>query len=309
MNHSSPKDFFLHLAAIVALYAVAVSFLVVVFQSVNIIIPDQLSSSYAIIHEQNMIRWSLAMLIIIFPLFLGANKLLNKAYKENPIVKELRIRKWLLYFTLFAAAAIIAGDLVTLIFNFLNGELTLRFILKIFAVLLVAGIIGVYYMRDIKNAFKEKEIKIWVYIVSIIMIATIVFGFLLVGSPSEERARRFDEQRVQDLQTIQSQVLSYWINTGTIPQDMKTLEDPLSGFPIPTDPETNEPYFYEVLEKQKFSLCAEFTKESMEENSLVEGPVVPVKYDLITDSNWKHGIGRTCFERTIDENKYPPKEK
>ncbi len=70
---TSPKDFFLHLLSILALYFSAISFLVLIFQYINIWIPDQLDqTSYELRHYVYLkqIRWSLASLIVIFPTYI-----------------------------------------------------------------------------------------------------------------------------------------------------------------------------------------------------------------------------------------------
>src|SRR3989344_7866090 len=119
---TSPKDFFLHLLSIIALYTRATAFLVLIFQYVNIWFPDVLEGGgyYARFANYGPIRWSLATLLVFFPIYLFVGRFLNKNYESNPAKRNLRIRKWLLYFTLFAAALIIIGDLVVLINNFLE---------------------------------------------------------------------------------------------------------------------------------------------------------------------------------------------
>ena len=68
-----------------------------------------------------------------------------------PEKRNLRIRKWLIYFTLFAAALIIIGDLVALIFSLLGGELTVRFLLKVVTIFFVAGSVFYYYLWDLRR--------------------------------------------------------------------------------------------------------------------------------------------------------------
>ena len=156
-NKVSPKDVFTHLLAIVALYASAVSFLVLVFQTVNIWFPDILTEAgyYARLGANNAIRWSIASLVIVFPVYVMTMRYLGKSYEENPSKRNLRVRKWLMYFTVFIAALVIMGDLVTLINNLLNGELTVRFGLKVGTVLFVAGSIFYYYFSDLKKHHTE----------------------------------------------------------------------------------------------------------------------------------------------------------
>ena len=149
---TSPKDVFLHLLSILTLYTSGVAFLVLVFQYVNILFPDILEGGYyALTGARAAIRWSIASLIVVFPVYIFTTWHLNKAYDRNPSQRNLRIRKWLVYFTLFAAALIIIGDLVTLINRLLEGELTARFILKVLAVFFVAGSTFWYYISDLKR--------------------------------------------------------------------------------------------------------------------------------------------------------------
>ncbi|MEK7192058.1 MAG: DUF5671 domain-containing protein [Patescibacteria group bacterium] len=155
MTKVSPKDVFLHLLSIAALYTSAISFLVLIFQYVNVLLPDPVAPDgagyYALQSAYSGIRWSIASLIVVFPIYIWVSWLLDRSYKANSLKRNLGIRKWLIYFTLFAAALIIIGDLVTLIFNLLGGELTLRFILKVLAVLFVAGSVFGYYLQDIRR--------------------------------------------------------------------------------------------------------------------------------------------------------------
>lgn len=136
----------------VTLYVSAVAFTVLIFQYVNILIPDPLyPESYVPSSAYRSIRWAIASLVVVFPAYLWTSWFLGKSYTAVPDKRNLRIRKWLIYFTLFAAALIILGDLVTLVFRLLEGELTLRFVLKVFAVFFVAGSVFGYYLADIRK--------------------------------------------------------------------------------------------------------------------------------------------------------------
>lgn len=150
---TSPKNVFLHLLAIITLYASAGSFIALLFQYINILFPDSLIAVDAYYYLQGAyatIRWSIASLIIVFPVYIWVTWFLQKEMKHNPEKANLKIRKWLVYFTLFLAALTIIGDLVTLVFNLLGGEITLHFILKVIVVLFTAGTIFVYYLWDLR---------------------------------------------------------------------------------------------------------------------------------------------------------------
>ena len=122
-----PRDVFLHLFVMVALYWVSISFITLCWQYINYFFPDILAIRYGNQSYIWAIRFSVASLIIIFPLFILASWYLNKIYEREAQVRESKIRKWLIYLTLFAASLIIIGDLVSVIYNFLGGDVTTKF--------------------------------------------------------------------------------------------------------------------------------------------------------------------------------------
>ena len=150
---TSPKDIFLHLLAIITLYVSAGSFIALLFQYINLLIPDTLDQGghYARASSLQTIRWAISSLVVIFPVYLVTSWYLNKGYVSLPEKRSLKIRKWLIYVALFAAALIIIGDLVALIFNLLGGEFTIRFILKVLTIFFVAGSVFHYYLWDLRR--------------------------------------------------------------------------------------------------------------------------------------------------------------
>jgi hypothetical protein len=116
---TTPKHVFLHLFVIIMLYASTINFVTLLFQYINYWVADPLlRTSYAVSYNADLIRFGIASLIIIFPVFILSSKFLNKSYIKNAAIREMRIRKWLIYFTLFVSALIIVGDLVSIILSF-----------------------------------------------------------------------------------------------------------------------------------------------------------------------------------------------
>lgn len=301
---SSPRDVFLYLLAIVTLYIGAVSFGALLFQYVNYFFPDPLIDAYQ--NASGSVRWAIAALVIVFPVYVWISWFLNRDALRDPEKRELRIRRWLIYFTLFLAAIIIITDLVVLIYNFLGGELSGRFVLKVFAVLFIAATVFGYYLWDLRRpttATRDAAMRMFVWAVIAIVAVSTIGGFFLVGSPFAERMRRFDEQRIGDLQNIQWQIVSYWQRKEKLPASLEDLRDPLSGFMVPIDPNTGATYEYRALGGLKFELCATFEAANQGEGRPLAKPIGLEPVGLET---WPHGIGRTCFERTIDPELYPP---
>lgn len=50
---------------------------------------------------------------------------------------------------------VLVGDMITLVYNLLGGELTARFVLKIVVAGVIAGAIFGYYLTDLRHEEKE----------------------------------------------------------------------------------------------------------------------------------------------------------
>lgn len=315
IKKTAAKEVFLHFLAIFTLYGSAVSFLTLLFQYINFLVPDPLSPEIGYARSYlGPLRLAISTLIVVYPVFIIVSWFLNRSYFQDSQKRELRLRKWLIYFTLFAAAIIIIGDLVKVVYTFLGGEVTWRFILKAFSVLLVAGLVFGYYLNEVRRIEHSKKVKRFVWAVSIIVGLALIGGFFIVGSPKEERLYRFDEQRVFDLQNIQSQIINYWQRKERLPELLDILKDPISGYQIPADPQTGAAYGYTVKGNLTFELCAVFnrpTPKTPSQNSKT-GMAIPIRspfgaYD--PNQSWEHNEGTACFERTIDKELYTPFEK
>lgn len=305
MQKTAPKDVFLHLLATAALYASVVSFITLVFQYINYLFPDQLN--YYREGTLNSIRWSTSVLIPVFIVFILVSWLINREDR-----REIKIRKWLIYLTLFLAAIAIIGDLVTLIYNFYGGELTMPFFFKILSLLLIAAGVFGYYIWDLKlERADHKKNKIIAWAVSVVVLIVVIGGFFIVGSPAQQRARRFDERRINDLQTIQRQLLNYWVQKGGLPGILEKVEDSISGFALPKDPETGADYEYHTtsFNPPVFQLCATFKTDSNSrtQSTYFEKPRTIPLVGGAYSQNWNHGPGRQCFTREIDPELYKTK--
>ncbi len=149
----SAKEAFIYLVLFLCLYISSFAFGSLLFDFVNRAFPDTLNSyGYT---DDNSVRMAVSSLIVAFPLYLWLTKVMLDAIRKDPEKKASKIRKWLTYLTLFVAAGVIIGDLITLLYNFLGGDLTMRFSLKVLTVLLIAGLIFGYYLWDLRKEEKN----------------------------------------------------------------------------------------------------------------------------------------------------------
>ncbi|MES2216141.1 MAG: DUF5671 domain-containing protein [Patescibacteria group bacterium] len=309
---TTPKDFFLHLAATVALYVSAGALINLSLSVVDYMVPDKLAGYF----YAPSIAWPISMLVVLIPALYIIEWFIHQDYRRMPEKMTLWIRRWRIHLTLFLAGATIIGDLIALINTYLNGEISMRFFYKVVAVFIIAGVIFAYYLFDRRDATTHgKKMRYTLAGVGLLVVlAAIILGFTAVGSPSKQRAIRFDNQRVSDLQNIQWQVLNQWQTKGAVPVALSELADSLSGYMVPTDPDTKAAYEYTKKSNTSFELCSTFslaTQDLQGRGAYGGGGVAyptmsyPYPGDGGLDSNWKHESGRTCFTRTIDPQKYP----
>jgi hypothetical protein len=298
---STPQDVFLNLFNILTFYLSVIGFITLYIQYINAIFPDALN--YYITGIGEAVRVSSSIILIAVPSYLLTAWLLAKDLFANPEKREFKLRKWLIYFTLFVSAVTIIIDLITFVYNFLSGEITVRFFLKILVVLLVAGAVFGYYMWDLKRKELSSRLpKILSMVLAGLMLVSVVVGFFIIGTPATQRNRRFDETRVQNLQMMQNQVINYWTQKGVLPNQISLINDSISGFVTPVDPKTNQAYGYRVVDQKTFELCADFETINDVSKTMMEGQY----YDSF-NQNWNHRAERTCFNRAIDPELYQPK--
>lgn len=309
---TTPKDFFLYVGVMALLYGSITALINLLFAYINFSFPDVLNVYYDPFSDT--IRWAMAFLLILFPAFLVGTWFINKDLRANPDKDSIGIRKWLTYLALFVAGAAILVDLSVLVYTFLGGEISTRFVLKVAVVLVVATFVLAYYLLDLRGKIREnkKTGQIFGAVAIVLVLGSIVSGFFIVGSPATQRALRFDQQRISDLQNIQWQIVNYWQQRQEFPKSLSALNDPLSGFTVPKDPETSSDYEYTLGEGYAFELCATFAKESRGgagDKYTQPVPAVPIFDGGFENETWQHPAGKYCFERILDPKRYPPFDK
>jgi hypothetical protein len=313
----TPKDFFLWAGAMIALYWSIFSLVALLFSYIDHMFPDLLNYSYD--PYSGSIRFAMASIIVMFPLFLYLMRVIRKDIAAEPSKNELWVRRWLLVLTIFVAGLTVAGDLITLINYFLGGDLTTRFVLKVLVVLLISAGVLMHFIADIRGYWKQypERARMVGWGAGALILVSIIAGFFIMGTPGQVRLYRFDDQKVQDLQNIQWQIVNYWQLKQSLPAKLADLNDPLSGNIVPVDPQSGESYEYKRNGPLDFALCATFNAETQPNSSTISYPraAKPVSggvYDSKTDLEtqpWTHASGHVCFDRSIDPQRYPPYSK
>jgi len=148
----SARDVFTYLVLFGALYASVWYVLALLFNIIDKLAPDAAAAAAAYgLYQSDSIRWSVAGLVVSFPLFLWMFTIANRRLASDPTTRNSWPRKWLTYLTLALSTCALAGDLASIVYSALGGELTLRLVLKTLAVALVAGGTFLYFFNDVRQ--------------------------------------------------------------------------------------------------------------------------------------------------------------
>ena len=131
--------------------------------------------------------------------------------------------------------------------------------------------------------------RVFGLVATVAVIAALVWGFVIIGSPETRRIEKLDERRLSDLRAIVRET-RYLVYDPVKGQRRRDVFDDLESLNASArrnklhlvDPETGEPYGYRVLAPAQYELCATF---SMARDS---------EHDVF----WNHPPGRHCW--TID---------
>lgn len=146
--HLSARDAFVYLVLFTTLYISAYHFGSLLFALIDRAFTDP-TDRYGMFGPS--IRWSVASILIAFPLFLVMSSRIARTLRAQPVKRLSAVRRWLTYLTLFLAAVILIGDLITLVYQVLGGALTARFVLKVLVVGAIAAAIFGYYLWDLRR--------------------------------------------------------------------------------------------------------------------------------------------------------------
>lgn len=297
---TTPKDFFLHLGVTIALYASVIALIRLCFTVINRALPDALSNYFSV----GDVVWPISMLIVLVPILYILEWLSSRDIRLIPEKIDLWIRKWRIYLTIFLTGATISVSIITLINTYLSGEITSRFLWKIVAIIVISAVVLVYYILAKSARIEQAVIRKSLAIVGlIIVLAAIVAGFVVVGSPADLRAFRFDDRRVSDLNSIQYQIIENIRRNKTLPESILAMNDAYPYANIPKDPETGDSYEYNKKSAESFEICATFSRASK------DNPNKSYLYESSAkNENWNHEAGRVCFDRKIDLKQLLPND-
>jgi hypothetical protein len=299
VTKSSPWDVFINLLAVIALYVSVCGAISLLFQFANLALPDPLDHR---IDVRDSARYGVSMVIVFFPVYWWAWRSIEADLAANPGKRRLWVRTCPIYLTLFLAGLLALGDLACLFYYLMSGDLTSRFLLKVVAVLVVAGGVLVFY----RNALRREPgplplaMRAFAYTTATLAGALVIAGFVIAGPPTRAHLARLDQQRLRDLESVEQKVVDYWQDKGDLPASLDQLRDDVVAYSPQRDPASGDSYGYRRTGATSFELCADFAlKDSDAARSM------QTWRQTGTSTAWNHESGHYCFARTIDPARHP----
>lgn len=284
---AAAKDAFYYLLAFSTLATWTIGLGSLMFTLTENWIADPLAqNSYGYVtYANSTLASSIASILVAFPIYLFVMRLIIRDARLDPEKLESGVRKWLTYIALLIAAAVMIGDLVTVLEFFLRGEFTSRFLAEAATVIVISGAVLWYYLGELKRPSSDARSSLDLRDfgaasgASLTIVIAVVLGFLSLGGPSNQRLVQADKKRVQNLVMLAYQVNNKWSSSNHIlPSSMewpqaKSLRDPL----------THELYEYHAKSGNEYELCATFDRDN--------------RNDTTADQNtfWNHPQGHSCF--------------
>ena len=152
----SAREAFLYLVMFATLYTSAFALGSFFFALIDHGFPDPTQHDY-VPDFRDTIRWSVANLIVAFPIFAALAVSTQRAIDRDPARRASKVRKWLTYLTLFLGAAVLIGDVIGLLNAVLKGEIPTRFLLKVLTVAAIAGTAFGYYLTQLRRDEAREE--------------------------------------------------------------------------------------------------------------------------------------------------------
>ncbi|KKU78988.1 MAG: hypothetical protein UY04_C0020G0004 [Parcubacteria group bacterium GW2011_GWA2_47_7] len=307
---SSTVEVVLNFFSFILLGTVATALGILYYNIIGRYFPDPLVLGYgALDYSSSAIHYAIATLIIAFPIYVMTVRLWFRRFRENEEKVESKLTKWLTYLVLLVTAVTIVGDLIASVFYFLQGELSVRFILKALTILVIAGLIFGFYVLErkkiqYKNAIPRRTFEYIGGVISILVVLGIIIGFFAGGSPAVERMRGLDTQRVDNLRSLASCISSFGYERKRLPESIGELSSTSQFYCSGglSDPETGAQYEYKIItpdtqtgtvHEAVFELCADFATASDATTASKTSYAYPV------DKWATHAAGRECDSETV----------
>jgi hypothetical protein len=279
---------FYYLLSLISLGAMALGLGIIVFEVLDKVFID-ISNSY---FSMQALKTAFSTLLISTPIYYLCSHLLSKSIKKQDLSLESSLRKWLIYLILLVTSIIMLVWLVSILNSFLNGEMTIKFILKALTALIISAMIFSYYLYNIRKKVVKKRDKIKsTFFVASLLLVVFVLGLAIVHmeSPQTTRDKKIDDNTLRDFDNINMNVNMYYNDNEELPESLQELKGDSNLNSYPGNTVSLKNIDYNKLSENKYELCADFIRSNLDDESS----------NLRYASSRLHASGYQCLEQEI----------
>lgn len=201
VQSTAARDALFYALLFVTFGMVAGNVLALLFGQIEHRLPDP---DRAVRYAVSGLRWSIAALVVFTPTFWLLDRVDARGVRADPSRLTGTIRRWLSALAMLIAVITLLGDALSLIYTFLDGQITARFLAKSAAVALIAAVVLGYFRQGRRKRRHGIVPAGWV-LISLAVVAT-ALAFPLTGGPDRGRMEQRDAARISDLRTLSGDV-------------------------------------------------------------------------------------------------------
>ncbi len=269
MRSTAARDALFYALLFVVFGMVAGNTLALYFAQINLWLPNP--DEVARYSRVAGLRWSMAALIVFVPVFWILDRTDRRATASDPARQHGTMRRWLSAIAMLVAVITLLGDALYLIYSWLDGQITPRFLVKSLTVALMALVVLAYFREGRDLPLPRMPLPTaWVLIAFAVL--ALVLSFRAVGGPAQGQMEQRDQWRLSDLRHLSEDIhLCPVIDQNNLPETLDPMtcaSNParLTGFASSVT--------YTRIGPTEYMLCTE-----MEFAPAIEG------YDLRIDGN------------------------
>ena len=278
---------FYYLLSLISLGAMALGLGIIVFEVLDKVFVD-VSNSY---FSMQALKTAFSTLLISTSIYYVCSHLLSKSIKKQELSLESSLRKWLIYLILLVTSIVMLVWLVSILNSFLNGEMTIKFILKALTALIISAMIFSYYLYNIRQKVvkKKDKIKTIFFVASLLLVVfSLTLAIVHMESPQITRDKKIDENTLRDFDTINMNVNMYY-NNKELPESLQELKSDSNLNSDLGSVVSHEDIEYNKLSEAEYELCADFKTSNLNDENT----------NLRYGSNRLHDKGYDCIEQKI----------
>lgn len=152
--YTDAREAFLYGLLFVALYLSAYNLGALIFAFIERAFPHPAPA----VSLREAMRWPTSLLVVALPVLWYVSRLVNRDVRLDPSKRTSEVRTKLTYLTLFVSASVMIGILAGVVYSFLGGELTIRFVLKSATATAIAAGVFSHYLKEIRVEGAEEAI-------------------------------------------------------------------------------------------------------------------------------------------------------